>query len=184
MRCTDLNQGIVYGLLTDEINQDRENLATSFHYDGIFGTVINRFITQVATNQSMTVYGNGSQKRAYLNINDTINCVNLAMTNPPKFGEFRVFNQFTEFASLNELAEKIKQYASKINLKPQIKNINNPRIEEENHYYNPKNTSLLSLGLKPIYFDDEQIKIMLNFINKYKSRVDLSLLEPKIFWKN
>lgn len=183
LRCTDLNQGIVYGLLTDEIKLDSDNLTTSFHYDGIFGTVINRFITQAITNQSMTVYGNGSQKRTYLNINDTINCVNLAMINPPKAGEFRVFNQFTEFASLNELAEKIKKYSSKINLKTKIKNIKNPRIEEENHYYNPKNTSLLSLGLKPIYFNDEQIKIMMDFIKKYKSRVDLSLLEPKIFWK-
>jgi UDP-sulfoquinovose synthase len=184
LRCTDLNQGIVYGLLTEEIKQDIENLSTSFHYDSIFGTIINRFITQVVTNQSMTVYGKGTQKRAYLNINDTINCVNLAMINSPKAGEFRVFNQFTEFASLNDLAEKIKNYTLKINLKPNIKNIKNPRIEEENHYYNPKNTSLISLGLKPIHFDDEQIKIMVDFITKLKSRVDLSLLEPKIFWKN
>lgn len=184
LRCTDLNQGIVYGLSTNEINLDKEKLATAFHYDGIFGTIINRFITQISIDKSMTVYGKGTQERAYLNINDTINCVNLAMLNPPKAGEFRVFNQFTEFASLNDLAKKIKNYANKINMKATIENVKNPRIEEENHYYNPKNTSLLSLGLKPIYFDDNQIKIMLDFIKLHKSKIDPSLLEPKIMWKN
>ena len=84
LKCTDLNQGFVYGISTKEIDLDYENLATSFHYDSIFGTVINRFISQLACNIEMSVYGKGTQKRAYLNLIDTINCVKIATNNPLK----------------------------------------------------------------------------------------------------
>ena len=184
LRCTDLNQGFVYGLSTKEIDLDYENLATSFHYDSIFGTVINRFISQIACNIDMSVYGNGTQKRGYLNLIDTINCVKIATYNPPKEGEFRVFNQFTEFSSLNEMANKIKLFADKNKIKTRIKHIKNPRIEEEDHYYNPKNTSLISLGLKPIIFDDEQISKIYKVVKKNINRINSDSLEPNIQWKS
>ena len=184
LKCTDLNQGFVYGISTKEIDLDYENLATSFHYDSIFGTVINRFISQIACNIDMSVYGNGTQKRGYLNLIDTINCVKIATNNPPREGEFRVFNQFTEFSSLNEMANKIKKFAEKNEIKTGIKHIKNPRIEEEDHYYNPKNTSLISLGLKPIIFDDEQISKIYKVVKKNINRINPDSLKPNIQWKS
>ena len=184
LRCTDLNQGFVYGLSTKEIDLDYESLATSFHYDSIFGTVINRFITQTACNIDMTVYGNGTQKRGYLNLIDTINCVDIAANNPPKQGEFRVFNQFTEFSSLNEMADKIKIFAKKNKIKSGVNHIKNPRIEQEDHYYNPKNTSLISLGLKPLIFDNEQINKIYKVVKKNINRINYDFLEPNINWKS
>lgn len=184
LRCTDLNQGFVYGISTKEIDLDYENLATSFHYDSIFGTVINRFISQLACEMEMTVYGKGTQKRAFLNLIDTINCVKIATKNPPKKGEFRVFNQFTEFCSLNEMADKIKLFAKKNNISAKVKHLTNPRIEEEDHYYNPKNTSLISLGLKPIVFDHNEINKIFQVVKKNINRINLDSLEPNIKWKS
>ena len=185
LRCTDLNQGFVYGITTKEIELDFENLSTSFHYDSIFGTIINRFITQMAIQKPMSVYGNGTQKRAFLNIQDTINCVRIASDNPAKRGEFRVFNQFTDFSSLNEMANKIKNYGDQNNLKPEISHVANPRIEEEDHYYNPKNTSLISLGLKPIEFNQNEIDKIFKVVQKNKDKINIETLDPEngIKWK-
>jgi UDP-sulfoquinovose synthase len=179
IRCTDLNQGFVYGVSTKEIELDFENLSTAFHYDSIFGTIINRFVTQMTLQKPMSVYGKGTQKRAFLNIQDTINCVQIASENPAKKGEFRVFNQFTEFCSLNEMAEKIKNFGEKNKLNPQISHITNPRIEEEDHYYHPKNTSLISLGLKPILFDGTEIEKIYKVAERYKDKINLETLDPK-----
>ena len=184
LRCTDLNQGIVYGILTKEINKDYESLKTSFHYDSIFGTIINRFIAQIACGKDITIYGKGNQKRAFLNINDTINCVTIAANNPPKKGEFRVFNQFTDFCSLNEIAQKIKDYADKKNIKTNITKVKNPRIEQEEHYYNPKNTSLISLGLNPISFDENEIDKIYSIVKKEEANINQDTFDPKILWKN
>ena len=185
LKCTDLNQGFVYGITTKEIELDFENLSTSFHYDSIFGTIINRFITQMAIQKPMSVYGNGTQKRAFLNIQDTINCVRIASDNPAKRGEFRVFNQFTDFSSLNEMANKIKNYGDQNNLKPEISHVANPRIEEEDHYYNPKNTSLISLGLKPIEFNQNEIDKIFKVVQKNKDKINIETLDPEngIKWK-
>ena len=182
-RCTDLNQGLVYGLKTEEIDYDYENLATSFHYDSIFGTVINRFITQTALGKPMTIYGSGSQKRGFLNISDTIKCIDLALNKPPKAGEFRVFNQFTDFLSLIDMSNRIKSFAKENNIKAEIVNVENPRIEDENHYYNPKNISLLSLGLKPIEFDNKQIENIFKIVKANLDRINQDTLEPNIKWK-
>ena len=184
LRCTDLNQGFVYGISTKEIDLDYDNLSTAFHYDSIFGTIINRFITQLATERDMTVYGKGNQKRAFLNIIDTINCVKIASNNPPKGGEFRVFNQFSEFSSLNEISKRIESYATANKIKSKISHIKNPRIEDEDHYYNPKNTSLISLGLKPIIMNNQQIEKIYKVVKKNQDRVNLDTLNPDINWKN
>ena len=177
IRCTDLNQGFVYGITTKETELDFENLSTAFHYDSIFGTIINRFITQMTIKKPMSVYGNGTQKRAFLNIQDTINCVQIASDNPAAKGEFRVFNQFTEFCSLNEMANKIKKYGDQNDLNPEISHVSNPRIEEEEHYYNPKNTSLISLGLKPIKFNEKEIDKIFKVVQKHKDKVNKDTLD-------
>ena len=177
IRCTDLNQGFVYGITTKETELDFENLSTAFHYDSIFGTIINRFITQMTIKKPMSVYGNGTQKRAFLNIQDTINCVQIASDNPAAKGEFRVFNQFTEFCSLNEMANKIKKYGDQNDLNPEISHVSNPRIEEEEHYYNPKNTSLISLGLKPIEFNEKEIDKIFKVVQKHKDKVNKDTLD-------
>ena len=184
LKCTDLNQGVVYGIFTKHTEIDLENIGTSFHYDGIFGTIINRFITQVVCNKDITVYGNGSQKRGFINIIDTIKCVEIAHNNPALQGEFRVFNQFTESLSLNDMAKKILTTGKMLGYKSKIKHIKNPRIEEENHYYNPKNTSLFKLGLEPVKFDEDTIKKNMLFVEKYKNNVRKEIFEAKIKWKN
>ena len=183
LKCTDLNQGVVYGNYTDEILMDFENLSTSFHYDEVFGTIINRFLTQVITNYPLTTYGKGTQRRGYINLIDTVNCINIVANNPPKSGEFRVFNQFTDFKSVNELAEIVIKSSQKIGYKATAKSIPNPRKEMEEHYYNPKNTSLISLGLKPIVFNEEIINKNIQLISKYKKEVNKDYFTPTIKWE-
>ena len=180
-RCTDLNQGVVYGLETDETKLD-EKLTTSFHYDEVFGTVINRFICQSIIGQDLTIYGNGTQTRGYLNIVDTIKCLNIAVMNPAKKSEFRIFNQYTEILSINEIAEKIIESADLIGLKVKSKSIDNPRIEQENHYYNPKNTSLIKLGLNPVKINKSILSSMMKKAQKYKDRILEKTIIPKIKW--
>lgn len=183
LRCTDLNQGVVYGINTKQTEMDLENIGTSFHYDGIFGTIINRFITQVVCEKNITVYGSGTQKRGFINIIDTLNCVEIAFKNPPLQGEFRVFNQFTDSLSLNEMAQKVYDVGKKLGYKSKIINIENPRVEDENHYYNPKNTSLLNLGLNPLKFDEKTIEKDMLFVKKFKNNVRDEIFDAKIKWK-
>ena len=183
LRCTDLNQGVVYGNSTPEIEMDFENLCTSFHYDEVFGTVINRFLTQVVTNFPLTVYGKGNQKRGFINLIDTVNCINIAANNPASAGEFRVFNQFTDFKSLNNLASDVVNASKKIGFNTIKKNIPNPRKEMEDHYYNPTNTSLISLGLKPVRFDEKTICENIKLIEKYKNNINKEYFLPTVKWE-
>jgi UDP-sulfoquinovose synthase len=154
LRVTDLMQGPVYGLTTYE-NKDDEQLLPFFNYDEIFGTVLNRFVVQAAAGYPLTVYGKGGQTRGYLNIKDTLNCVRLSLEKPAKKGELRIFNQFTETFTVNELAEQVARVGSQLKLDVQIRPVENPRIEPEDHYYNPVHTGLLDLGLEPHYLTDE-----------------------------
>ncbi len=181
LRTTDLNQGVVYGIDTEQTEYHPE-LLTSFHYDEVFGTVLNRFATQAIAGIPLTVYGKGGQKRGFLNIRDTIACVAIAADNPPIEGEFRVFNQFTEQFTVQELAERVKRAAESLGHTVTIEHIENPRIEAEEHYYNAKNTSLLSLGLQPIYLTDELVTKMLRRISASKDHIDREAIHPKIKW--
>ena len=181
LKATDLNQGVVYGIETKEINKST-NLHTSFHYDHIFGTVLNRFCVQTILGRPLTVYGEGNQTRGYLNILDTIQCVDIAVKNPASEGEFRVFNQFTEKFSVNQIAEKVKLAADKIGIKVEIEKLENPRIESEEHYYNPKNTNLHSLGLSPTLLNDEIIINILEKIKIYKENIIESTILPNVKW--
>lgn len=182
IRVTDLNQGPVYGMETEESCQD-ERLAPIFNYDDIFGTVLNRFLVQAVGGFPLTVYGKGGQTRGYLNIKDTMACVELALMHPAAPGEYRVFNQFVETFSVNELAQKVQEAGRDLGLKVEIQQISNPRLEAEDHYYNPAHTGLLSLGLNPHYLDIPTLQGMLQLVGKNRDRINRDLVFPKVQWK-
>jgi UDP-sulfoquinovose synthase len=182
LRATDLNQGVVYGVLTEETGMD-ELLINRLDYDGVFGTALNRFCIQAAIGHPLTVYGKGGQTRGFLDIRDTVRCMELAIANPADPGQFRVFNQFTELFSVGDLAEMVQKAATKIGLDVMVEHIDNPRVELEQHYFYAKNTSLLSLGLEPHYLGDSLLDSLLNFAQKYKHRVDKQQILPKVSWR-
>jgi UDP-sulfoquinovose synthase len=182
LRATDLNQGVVYWIQTDETALD-ERLITRFDYDEVFGTALNRFCTQAVTGHPLTVYGKGGQTRGFLNIRDTLQCVELAALNPPADGEFRVFNQFTEQFSVGELADLVQRCGAELGYDVEVHRFPNPRVEAEEHYYNARNTNLLELGLQPHYLGSELMESTLATIERYKHRVILSAIPPKTTWK-
>jgi UDP-sulfoquinovose synthase len=182
LRSTDLNQGVVYGIETDETAQD-ERLCTRFDYDEWFGTVLNRFCVQAVIGHPLTVYGTGGQTRGFLNIRDTLQCVELAVSNAPDAGEYRVFNQFTEQFSVSQLADLVQHSAAELGLEVDIDHVENPRVEAEEHYYNPVHTKLLDLGLKPSYLGDELVRSMLKTIERNRDRVIESAIDPRTRWK-
>jgi UDP-sulfoquinovose synthase len=181
LRATDLNQGVVYGVLTEETGMD-ELLINRLDYDGVFGTALNRFCIQAAVGHPLTVYGKGGQTRGFLDIRDTVRCIEIAIANPAQPGEFRVFNQFTEQFSVGDLAMMVKKAGTAMGLNVEINNIDNPRVEKEEHYFNAKNTKLLDLGLQPHYLSDSLLDSLLNFAVKYQKRVDFNQILPKVSW--
>ncbi|MBD2213886.1 NAD-dependent epimerase/dehydratase family protein [Nostoc linckia FACHB-104] len=181
LRATDLNQGVVYGVLTEETGMD-EMLINRLDYDGVFGTALNRFCIQAAIGHPLTVYGKGGQTRGFLDIRDTVRCVELAIANPAQAGEFRVFNQFTEQFSVGDLAIMVKKAGNAMGINVEINNLDNPRVEKEEHYFNAKNTKLLDLGLQPHYLSDSLLDSLLNFAIKYQTRVDQKQILPKVSW--
>jgi UDP-sulfoquinovose synthase len=182
LRSTDLNQGVVYGIATDETAQD-ERLTTRFDYDEVFGTALNRFCVQAVIGHPLTVYGSGGQTRGFLNIRDTLQCVELAVGNPPDEGEYRVFNQFTEQFSVSELADLVKRSAEQLGYEVTIDNVQNPRVELEDHYYNARNTKLRDLGLQPHYLGEELVQSMLSMIERHKGRVIERAIAPRTRWR-
>lgn len=183
LRVTDLMQGPVYGLSTDESDQDHR-LLPNFHYDDIFGTVVNRFLVQAVAGVPLTVYGQGGQTRGYLNLRDTLQCVELAMNNPVEKGKLRILNQFTEQFTVLELAERVQQAGNKMNLDVQIKSIENPRKEAEEHYYNAQHSGLLELGLEPHYMTVEVLQNMLEKVQQYNERIDQKKIFPRVRWNH
>ncbi|MDJ0579825.1 NAD-dependent epimerase/dehydratase family protein [Crocosphaera sp.] len=181
LRATDLNQGVVYGVLTEETGMD-EMLINRLDYDGVFGTALNRFCIQAAIGHPLTVYGKGGQTRGFLDIRDTVRCIDIAIKNPAEAGKMRVFNQFTELFSIKGLAEMVQKAGTAIGLKVEIDNLDNPRVELDEHYFNAKNTSLLELGLQPHYLSDSLLDSLLNFAEKYKGRVDKEQILPTVSW--
>lgn len=182
IRVTDLMQGPVYGLSTDESDQD-ERLLPNFHYDDIFGTVVNRFLVQAVAGVPLTIYGKGGQVRGYLNLRDTLQCVELAMMTPADKGELRILNQLTETFSVNELADRVQRVGNQMGLDVAVKSIENPRKEAEEHYYNPTHSGLLELGLKPNYMTDEIVAGMLEKVVQYKDGIDMAKIMPRVRWK-
>jgi len=180
---TDLMQGPVYGLSTDETEID-SNLLPNFHYDDIFGTALNRFLVQAVAGVPLTVYGKGGQTRGYLNIRDTLQCIELALNNPPEQGTLRVLNQFTEQFTINDLAERVKRVGNQRGLGVSIHAISNPRKELEQHYYNAKHSGLIELGLKPNYLTDDVLAEMLKRVEKYRERIDTEKIMPRVRWSS
>jgi UDP-sulfoquinovose synthase len=181
LRATDLNQGVVYGVETDETAGD-ERLITRFDYDEVFGTVLNRFCVQAVIGHPLTVYGSGGQTRGFLNIRDTLQCVELAVENPADRGEFRVFNQFTEQFSVIDLAHLVRYSAGHLGYEVEIRHLDNPRVEKEEHYYNAIHTKLLDLGLQPTLLEEELVESMLHAIERHKDRVIEASIDPSTRW--
>ncbi|QGH33394.1 NAD-dependent epimerase/dehydratase family protein [Gracilibacillus salitolerans] len=182
LRATDLNQGIVYGLETDETKLDPV-LTNRLDYDGVFGTALNRFIIQATVGQDLTVYGKGGQTRGFLNIKDTVRCIEIAAENPADHGEFRVFNQFTEQFSVGDLAEKVQKVAREEGFDTKIAHLENPRVELEDHFFKAVNTKLKDLGLEPYLLDEKVIREILRTVMKYKDRVIEKNILPQVKWK-
>jgi len=182
LRVTDLMQGPVYGIFTDETGSD-ETLLPFFNYDELFGTVLNRFVVQAVAGIPLTVYGKGGQTRGYLNIKDTLNCVHLALENPAAKGELRIFNQFTETFTVNELAEKVKAAGKLEGLNVEIQHIENPRVEAEEHYYNPRHTGLLDLGLEPNFLTEDVLCAMMAFVAGHRDKIAADRIFRKTTWK-
>jgi len=182
LRATDLNQGVVYGAVTPQTVRD-PRLVNRFDYEDVFGTALNRFCVQAAIGHPLTVYGKGGQTRGFLDIRDTVRCIELAVLNPPREGEFRVFNQFTEQFSVGELAEMTVEAAAKLGIDATAERVPNPRVEAEEHYYNATHTKLLDLGLDPHYLGDSLLDSLLTIVLEHRDRVDTRLIAPRVDWR-
>ncbi|MFK4083250.1 NAD-dependent epimerase/dehydratase family protein [Kribbella sp. NPDC020789] len=179
LRVTDLNQGVVYGQQTDQTVLD-PRLATRLDYDAVFGTVLNRFVIQAVLGEPLTVYGAGGQTRGFLDIRDTVECIRLAVENPADAGEFRVFNQMTESYSVRQLAELVAEcFPGPV----QVEHLENPRVEQAEHYYNVKHTGLVDLGLQPHLLSDTLIESLFGIVAANKDRVTPAALLPTVKWR-
>lgn len=181
LKVTDLMQGPVYGIETEETLID-PRLSTIFNYDEVFGTIVNRFVVQAVCGYPLTVYGKGGQTRGYLNIKDTLQCVHKSEQVPAGVGELRIFNQIMETFSANQLAEKVKRVGDDLGFDVHIKNIDNPRKEAEEHYYNPTYQGLVEIGVEPHYLTDEVMKGMFNTVARYKESIRKDVIFRGVKW--
>jgi UDP-sulfoquinovose synthase len=181
LRVTDLMQGPVYGLAGREPSTD-ERLYPHFHYDDIFGTVVNRMLVQAVAGVPLTVYGKGGQQRGYLDLRDTLQCVELAMKNPVEAGDLRILNQFVEVFSVNELAERVQRVGRARGLEVKIAHIENPRKEKEEHHYNPAHSGFTELGLVPHPMDDATLDGILDYVERNHERIDHERIMPRVTW--
>jgi UDP-sulfoquinovose synthase len=182
LRATDLNQGVVYGTLTEEVALD-EALINRFDYDEVFGTVLNRYCVEAAVGMPLTVYGKGGQTRGFLDLRDTVRCIEIALLNPAGRGEFRVFNQFTEQFSVLQLAAMVQAAGRQLGLEVRVEHIPDPRVEAEEHYYNAKHSKLIELGLKPHLLSDSLLDSLMNIALRYRDRIDSSKMMPQVNWR-
>jgi UDP-sulfoquinovose synthase len=182
LRATDLNQGVVYGTVTAQTERD-PRLVNRFDYDDVFGTALNRFCVQAAIGHPLTVYGTGGQTRGYLDIRDTVRCIELACLNPAQAGEMRVFNQFTEQFSVRELADLVVKASVELGIRAEVKAIANPRVEAHEHYYNAAHTALLDLGLEPHFLGESLLDSLVNIAIEHRERVEHDLILPRVDWR-
>ncbi len=183
LRSTDIMQGVVFGTRIDEMGED-ERLVTRFDFDQCFGTAVNRYCAQAVIGQPLSPFGKGHQRRGFLPLRDSVQCLSLALENPPKEGEYRIFNQFEDVYDVTELAQKVQRVGSNLGLKVEVRNLENPRKEMEEHYYNPDHHHLLDLGYKPSHDFEGELRIMLTDLVKYRSRIEArkEALIPDIRW--
>ena len=183
LRSTDIMQGVVHGILTNDMVND--SLLTRFDFDEVWGTALNRFCAQAIIGHELTPYGKGGQTRGYIALRDSMQCLALATEHPPDLGEYRVFNQFDECYSVNELAEHVVKISGEFGIEANIWNIENPRVEAEDHYYNPDRKKLPELGFKPTYKLEDELRMTIPKLMKFKNRIEekREYIMPTIKWK-
>ena len=178
LRITDLHQGIIWGAETSETKK-HPNLVNRFDYDSDYGTVLNRFMMQVAYGMPLTIYGTGQQTRAFIHIENSMDCVELAIQNPPTQGDrVKIFNQVTETHSLQSLAELIQATFPNV----EKTTIQNPRNELQANQLRVQNKQFLDLGLHPIFVTKEELKTLYDFITSHKSAINEQNVLPLSFW--
>lgn len=182
LKVTDLMQGPVYGLETDQTLID-SRLRTIFNYDEVFGTIVNRFIVQAVIGYPLTVYGKGGQTRGYLNIRDTLQCIEKTLDSPANVGELRIFNQITETFSANDIAGLVKNVGRGRGLNVEINHIENPRKELEEHYYNPTYQGLVDMGLEPHYMNEHSLNGIFDAVEEHKSSIRSDVIYKGVSWK-
>ena len=182
LKSTDIMQGVVHGILTNSMID--ESLLTRFDFDEVWGTALNRFCAQAVIGYDLTPYGKGNQTRGYIALRDSLQCLTLVMEKPPEGGEYRVLNQFDECYSINELAQHVVQIAAENGIESKILNIDNPRLEKEDHYYKPDRNKLPQMGFKPTNTLNDELRITIPELNHYKSRIleKKQCISPKIKW--
>lgn len=183
IRATDVMQGVVFGTGIDEMDDD-PRLATRLDFDQAFGTVINRFCCQSVVGHPLTLFGRGHQRRGFLPLRDSMQCLTLALMNPPERGEYRVLNQFESVYDLTELATKVQRVAATLGMIVEIRHLENPRKELEEHFYEPDHQRLLRLGYKPSRDIEAEIRGMLAALNAHKARIEAyrDVLVPDVRW--
>jgi UDP-sulfoquinovose synthase len=183
LRSTDVMQGVVFGSRTDEMNGDNR-LCTRLDFDQAFGTAINRFCCQALVGHPITPFGKGHQKRGFLPLRDSMQCLTLAIENPPAPGEYRVFNQFEEVYDLTQLAIIVQRVAAELGFESEIRNVEDPRVELEEHYYEPEHRRLLELGYQPTHDIAREIRLTMEDLQQYRDRIEAkrAVLVPDIRW--
>jgi UDP-sulfoquinovose synthase len=177
LRITDLHQGIVWGTHTQETRLDL-GLINRFDYDGDYGTVLNRFLMQAAIKYPLTVYGTGGQTRAFIHIQDTVKCIELAIKNPPKKKDrVLIMNQMTETHRVSDLANLVSKMTD-----TKVDNLPNPRKEDSANDLNVDNKCFIDMGLKPTTLEEGLLLEVKDIAEKFKSRCDLSKITPKSYW--
>jgi UDP-sulfoquinovose synthase len=180
---TDVMQGVVFGTRIENMSDD-ERLLTRLDFDQCFGTAINRFSCQAVIGHPLTPFGKGGQKRGFLPLRDSMQCLTLALENPPEHGEYRVLNQFEEVYDLTQLALKVQRAAAGLGMDVEVRSVDNPRTELEDHFYEPDHHNLLSLGYRPTHDVEAEIALMLEDLQKYSDRIEMhrDVFMPDVRW--
>lgn len=178
LRSTDIMQGVVFGLNNFEGVEEM----TRFDYDEHFGTALNRFCAQAIVEHPITIYGNGSQTRGFLTLQDSLQCITLAILNPPEQGTYRTLNQFENIYSIYTLANMVHSSAKQLNIDSYISHIKNPRNEAQDHYYKPDHQKLFDLGYRPNTNIQGEITKLVRQLLPFKDRVNKQIIYPTVKW--
>jgi UDP-sulfoquinovose synthase len=183
LRATDVMQGVVFGTRFDDGETD-ERLATRLDFDQAFGTSVNRFCCQAVIGHPLTPFGRGHQKRGFLPLKDSMQCLTLALEHPAGEGEYRVMNQFEEVYDITELALRVQKVGAELGLAVAVRNLENPRIELEEHYYRPDHQHLLDLGYTPTRDLESEMRIVLQDLMRHRERIEAKRdrLIPDVRW--